>query len=108
MARLMKRHNKGDVFFCVVRRHYDATTQSFNDKELLAEIAQIKTDQSNDFTKKLQHIITKHKVICKPLDSLPPHRPGLDHEIELSNDFEYPNSKLYKLSQAELEELKNN
>ena len=48
MARLMKRHNKGDVFFCAILRHYDATTQSFDGKDLIAEIAQIKTDQSND------------------------------------------------------------
>ena len=32
MARLVKRHNKGDIFVCAILRHYDAITQSFDDK----------------------------------------------------------------------------
>jgi hypothetical protein len=49
MARMMKRNAKrdnGDVYFCAILKHYDATTQEFDVDALNSEINQIETDQT--------------------------------------------------------------
>ena len=104
MARLMKK-NKNLTYFCAILRQYDATTEKFDNESLNDEINSIETDQSKAYTEQLRNILRKHKSVCIPLESLPVHRPGLDHTIELTSDFEYQNPKLYRLSQPELEEL---
>ena len=107
--RMMKRNAKrdnGDVFFCAILKHYDAVTQDFDVEALNAEIAQIETDQSPEYTKRIRHLLSKHKKICNPLDEVPISRPGLDHAIDLDPDFKYQSPKIYKLSKPELEELK--
>ena len=45
---MMKRNAKkdnGDVYFCAILKHYDATTQEFHVDALNTEIAQIETNQ---------------------------------------------------------------
>ena len=79
---MMKRNAKkdnGDVYFCAILKHYDATTQEFDVEALNAEIAQIETDQSPEYTKRIRHLLTKHKKNCNPLDEVPITRPGLDN-----------------------------
>ena len=78
MARMMKRnakHDNGDVYFCAILKHYDATTQEFDVDALNAEIAQIETDQSAEYTQKVRHLLSKYKKICNPLDKVPISRP---------------------------------
>jgi hypothetical protein len=109
MARMMKRNAKrdnGDVFFCAILKHYDAVTQDFDVEALNAEIAQIETDQSSEYTKRIRHLLSKHKKVCNPLHEVPISRPGLDHAIDLDPDFKYQSPKMYKLSKPVLEELK--
>ena len=64
-------------------KHHDATTQEFDVDALNAEIAQIETDQSTEYTKLIRHLLTKHKKICNPLDEVPIKRAGLEHAIDL-------------------------
>ena len=71
-----------------------------------AEIAQVETDQSPKYTKRIRHLLTKHKKICNPLDEVQIARPGLDHAIDLDPNFKYQSPRIYKLSKPELEELK--
>ena len=39
-------------------------------------------------------------------DELPPFRPGFDHEIPLIDNAQVPPAKVYRMSIAELEELR--
>ena len=101
MARMMKRNAKkdnGDVYFCAILKHYDATIQEFDVESLNAEIAQVETGQSPEYTKRIRHLLTKHKKICNPLDEVPITRPGLDHAIDLDPNFKYQSPRIYKLS----------
>ena len=69
MARMMKRNAKrdnGDVFFCAILKHYDAVTQDFDVEALNAEIAQIETDKSPEYTKRIRHLLSKHKRFAIP------------------------------------------
>ena len=104
MARIMKK-NPDLTYFCAILRQYDATTETFDMNTIDKEINAIETDQSPEYTDRLKHILRKYKSACIPLETLPVHRPGLDHTIELTKDFESQNPKLYRLSQPELEEL---
>jgi hypothetical protein len=77
-----------------------------NDADVDKEIISITTDFDADFTAKLQNVVRKHKTVCKPHEDLPPLRPGLDHEIPLVDNAEVPKGRIYRLSPAELDELK--
>ena len=100
----MQKH--GDtVFFCAILKQYDAT-QNDSTADINNDIADIQTDQTPEYTARVQHVLRKHRSVCQPLDSLPPQRPGLDMEIPLIDNANIPAGKIYRLSPAELEELK--
>jgi hypothetical protein len=103
----MPKKDNCDVYFCAILKHYDATTQEFDVDALSVDIAQIETDQSPEYTKRIRHLLTKHKKIYNPFDEVPiNYRPGLDNTIDLDPDFKYQSPSIYKLSKPKLEELK--
>ncbi len=56
----------GDVFFCAVLKHYDAITQDFDVEALNAEISQIETDQSPEYTKRMRNLLIKTQKDLQP------------------------------------------
>ena len=60
-----------------------------------------------DFRKLPPHLGRFRKLFCpEEAKALPPLRPGLDHDIELVREAKLPNSRLYRMSQPELEVLR--
>ena len=59
-----------------------------------------------DFGKLPPHLQRFRRLFCpQEANSLPPRRPGLDHDIKLVRDAKLPNTRLYRMSQPELEVL---
>jgi hypothetical protein len=56
-------------------------------------IACLTTEQSPEYTNKIRSLLRENKSICKPLDSLPPLRPCLDHNVLLAPDSTVPPAK---------------
>ena len=105
MARLIKKQDNDTVFFCAIVRDYNATATVTADS-IDAEIAAVTTDYGPSFDSSVQQLLNKHRSIATPLDSLPRHRPGLDHEIPLTDAAELPPTRIYRLTPAELTELR--
>jgi hypothetical protein len=79
--------------------------QGYEDSEdMSAKIADIKTDFGPDYTSKLHAILTEHSSALKPLLGLPVQRPDFDMHIDF--DGPIPHARVYRMSSAELEELK--
>jgi len=76
---------------------YDEST------EVEEKIREIKTDFNDEISDKLKEVLSKHEKALKPLLGLPVQRPDFDFRIE--HDGPIPNSKVYRMSPAELEEL---
>jgi hypothetical protein len=94
------------VFLCAIFKEYDATSASYTKETLDADIPIVTSDRTPEYTDKIQSMLRKHKSICKPLEALPPLRPGLYHNIPLTLDsFEAP-GKTCRLSPMESNEFK--
>ena len=79
--------------------------QGYEDSEdVTAKISAIKTDFGPDYTSKLHKVLTEHSAALKPLLGLPVQRPDFDMHIDF--DGPIPHSRVYRMSSAELEELK--
>jgi hypothetical protein len=79
--------------------------QGYEDLEdVSAKISDLKTDFGVDYTSKLHDILTEHSSALKPLLELPVQRPDFDMHIDF--DGPIPHSRVYRMSSAELEELK--
>jgi hypothetical protein len=79
--------------------------QGYADSEDVAsKISIIKTDFGTYYTNKLYTILTDHSSALKPLLGLPVQRPDFDMHIDV--DGPIPHSTVYRMSSAELEELK--
>ena len=60
-----------------------------------------------DFRKLPSHLQRFRRLFCpKEANALPPRRPGLDHDIQLVKESNLPNTRLYRMSQPELEVLR--
>ena len=60
-----------------------------------------------DFSKLPTHLQRFRRLFCpKEANELPPRRAGLDHNIQLVRDAKLPNTRLYRMSQPELEVLR--
>ncbi len=69
-----------------------------------AKISDIRTDFGADYTSKLHAILIEHSSALKPLLGLPVQRPDFDMHIDF--DSPIPHSRVYRMSSAEMEELK--
>jgi hypothetical protein len=79
--------------------------QGYEDSEdVAAKISAIETDFGQDITSKLHTILTEHSSALKPLLGLPVQRPDFDMHIDF--DGPIPHARVYRMSSAELEELK--
>jgi hypothetical protein len=79
--------------------------QGYEDSEDVAsKISLIKTDFGTDYTNQLHTILKDHSSALKPLLGLPVQRPDFDMHIDF--DGPIPHSRVYRMSSAELEELK--
>jgi len=79
--------------------------QGYEDSEdTLSKISSIKTDFGKEYTKKLHDVLIEHISALKPLLGLSVHRPDLDMHIDFNRPI--PNSRVYRMSSSELEELK--
>jgi hypothetical protein len=79
--------------------------QGYEDSEDVAtKISAIETDFGQDITSKLHTILTEHSSALKPLLGLPVQRPDFDMHIDF--DGPIPHARVYRMSSAELEELK--
>jgi hypothetical protein len=70
------------------------------------DIKTIKTVFDNSFTEKIQNVFAEYKSTLETPTDLPPSRFGFDHKINLVPDAKVPPAKVYRMSIAELEELR--
>jgi hypothetical protein len=73
-------------------------------EDVAAKISTIKTDFGTDYTNQLHTILTDHSSALKPLLGPPVQRPDFDMHFDF--DGPIPHSSVYRMSFAELEELK--
>ena len=100
-------------FLAILKKEYDyvelhALNSDANTTKpsIEEEILSIKTDFDNDFTTKIQSIFRKYSSTPETPTDLPPSRPSFDHDINLTPDAKVPPAKVYRMSIAELEELR--
>ena len=96
----------------VLKKEYDLielnalTKNSEVTSDIHDEIQQINTYFGKEFTKKTREIFGKYSNLLKLPTNLLPNRPGFDHEIPLIENATVPPAKVYRMSIAELEELR--
>ena len=73
------------------------------DTDTESRIKAIQTDYDESITDKLKAILRKNSQALEPLKGLPIQRP--DYDMEIPFEGTPPNSKVYRMSPAELEEL---
>jgi hypothetical protein len=83
---ILKKADPSTVFFCAILKEYDATSATYTNETLDADIAHVTNNQSPEHTNKIQYLLRKNKSICKPLETLLPLRPSLDHSFPLTHD----------------------
>ena len=104
LKKTIKNENDDTQIFIGVLQTCEKTIT--NEKTVEDVLSTVKTDFSDEYTSKVKSILKRHELILKPLTELPPRRPGFDHKIEILPGPEIPAGKIYKISPAELEELK--
>ena len=79
--------------------------QGYEDSEdVLSKISSINTDFGTEYTQKLHDVLTEHSSALKPLLGLPVQRRDFDVHIDFNGPI--TNSRVYRMSSSELEELK--
>ena len=112
MARAIKKDTDPSTkfFLAILKKEYDYVElhniNTNTPSAIYDEIKGIKTDFDSNFTTRVQHIFEKYKSTLELPSELPPNRPNFDHEIPLVHDAKVPVSKVYRMSIAELEELR--
>eukprot|EP00873_Tetraselmis_striata_P043367 jgi/Tetstr1/463631/TSEL_008493.t1 len=92
MAKELKKSRGEELFVVAVREVFDA-------------VAELRTDQSTEWTEELEESLTEFEdIIAEPTD-LPPER-EFDFEINLESD-EPPKEQTYRMSPAELQEVRS-
>eukprot|EP00873_Tetraselmis_striata_P006265 jgi/Tetstr1/426529/TSEL_016827.t1 len=90
MAKELRKSRGGELFAVAVR-------------EVLDAVAELRTDQSTEWTEELEESLMEFAdIIAEPTD-LPPER-EFDFEINLESD-EPPKERTYRMSPAELQEM---
>ena len=112
MARAIKRNTdpSTNYFLAILKKDYDYVELHNIDtntpSSVYDDINGIKTDFDSNFTTKVRQIFEKYKSTLELPSELPPNRPNFDHDIPLVHDAKVPVSKVYRMSIAELEELR--
>jgi hypothetical protein len=73
---------------------------------LQESLAATDSGQTPEWTARLRELLHRHSITFTDPDTLPPERPGFDHVIELTPNAKPPPQRTYRMSPAELEEVK--
>ena len=90
--------NAADTAECAGVQGWDDTA------DVQQKINEVQTDYDSDTTEKLRTVLRKHSAALKPLLKLPVQRP--DYDMSIDFDGPIPHARVYRMSPAELEELK--
>lgn len=98
MARVIRRSKQtGDELFLATVKLVEAVTG-----DIISETVQ--TDQGPEWTARLQEVFKRHQDILRDMKGVPP--PRYEYHIELVDGAKIPQQRVYRMSPAELEELK--
>eukprot|EP00873_Tetraselmis_striata_P038562 jgi/Tetstr1/458826/TSEL_045209.t1 len=92
MAKELRKSRGEELFAVAVREVFDA-------------VAELRTDQSTEWTEELKESLMEFADIIAELTNLPPER-EFDFEINLESD-EPPKERTYRMSPAELQEVRS-